>query len=92
MRSSRHRFPPRTRGQRHPAERPPPVPLPAAPTPLQDSLEHGVSLGGQYVEVYEDDLLDSRSQPVLATESAKLKANVPPDGVPASPTNLRVTP
>lgn len=71
---------------------PDPVPLPADPTPLEDALEHGVSLGGQYVEVYEDDLTNPLSQPVLVTEGAKLEANVPADGIPAAPTNLRIVP
>ncbi len=71
---------------------PDPVPLPADPVPLEDALEHAVSLGGQYVEVYEDDLVNPLSQPVLAAERLKLIANIPPDGVPAAPTNLRITP
>ncbi len=71
---------------------PDPVPLPADPIPLEDALEHAVSLGGQYVEVYEDDLTNPVSQPVLAVESVKLKANIPADGIPAAPLNLRLTP
>jgi hypothetical protein len=76
---------------------PDPVPMPPAPTPLEDALEHGVSLGGKYVEVYEDDLTPDISQPVLAAERAKLLANVgdgsgPPPGPPAPPTNLHVVP
>ncbi len=71
---------------------PDPVPLPSAPTPLQDALEHAVSLGGKYVEVYEDDLTPTASQSALTTEQAKLKANVPAGGPPQSPTNLRLTP
>jgi hypothetical protein len=55
---------------------PDPVPMPPAPIPLEDAFEHGVSLGGKYVEVYEDDLTPAESQPVLAAERAKLKANV----------------
>lgn len=71
---------------------PDPVPMPANPTPLQDALEHAVTLGGQYVEVYEDDLTNPSSQPVLAAERLKLAANVPTDAVPLAPTNLRITP
>ncbi len=71
---------------------PDPVPLPPNPTPLADALEHAVTLGGQYVEVYESDLTDLLSQPVLVTEGAKLKANVPADAIPAAPTNLRIVP
>jgi hypothetical protein len=76
---------------------PDPVPMPAAPIPLQDALEHGVSLGGKYVEVYEDDLTPAISQPVLAAERAKLLANAgegngEPPGPPAPPTNLHVLP
>mgnify|MGYP001793340858 CR=1 FL=1 len=68
------------------------MPLPPNPTPLADALEHAVTLGGQYVEVYESDLTDPLSQPVLVIEGAKLKANVPADGIPAAPTNLRIVP
>ena len=57
---------------------PDPVPLPAAPIPLQDALENGVSLGSQYVEVYQSDLSLDIAQDVLAAEGIKLKANVPP--------------
>lgn len=71
---------------------PDPVPMPRDPIPLQDALEHAVSLGSQYVEVYEDDLTNPVSQAVLAAERLKLHANVSPDGVPAAPTNLRITP
>ncbi len=71
---------------------PDPIPLPLAPIPLLDALEHGVTLGGQYVEVYEDDLTNPLSQPVLILERVKLKANVPADGIPAAPTNLRIIP
>jgi hypothetical protein len=76
---------------------PDPVPMPPAPIPLQDALEHGVSLGGKYVEVYEEDLTPAISQPVLAIERAKLIANVgdgngDPPGPPAPPTNLHVVP
>ena len=67
---------------------PDPVPLPPAPIPLQDALERGVTLGGKYVEVYDDDLYPEISQPVIATERVKLKANV--YGTPAAPINLRV--
>lgn len=74
---------------------PDPVPLPAAPRPLEDALEHGVSLGGKFVEVYQDDLVAAASQPVLAVERAKLKANLlpqsdPPPTAPSPPANLRV--
>ena len=44
------------------------------------------------MEVYESDLTDPLSQLVLVTEGAKLKANVPADGIPAAPTNLRIVP
>ncbi|HEY3661820.1 MAG TPA: hypothetical protein VGL24_01560 [Chthoniobacterales bacterium] len=77
---------------------PDPVPMPAAPTPLEDALEHAVSLGGKYVEVYEADLTPEISQPVLAAERAKLLANVgdgsgdTPPGPPAPPTNLHIVP
>jgi hypothetical protein len=76
---------------------PDPVPMPPAPTPLEDALEHAVSLGGKYVEVYEDDLTPAISQPVLAIERAKLLANVgdgngAPPGPPAPPTNLHIVP
>ena len=71
---------------------PDPVPLPVAPIPLQDALEHGVSLAGQYVEVYESDLTNPLSQPVMAVERLKLKANVPAGDIPAAPTNLRIVP
>jgi hypothetical protein len=56
---------------------PDPTPLPPAPIPLQDALEHGVTLGGKYVEIYDDDLYPVESQAVLAEERAKLQANVP---------------
>lgn len=74
---------------------PDPVPMPAAPQPLQDALEHGVSLAAQFIEVYEGDLTLAESQPVLAVEQAKLKANVkvsqdPPPVPPLPPTGLRV--
>lgn len=75
---------------------PDPVPIPPAPIPLEDALEHGVSLGGKYVEVYEDDLTPAISQPVLAIERAKLLANAGDGngdpGPPAPPTNLHVVP
>jgi hypothetical protein len=77
---------------------PDPVPMPPAPTPLQDALEHGVTLGAKYIEVYEEDLTPAISQPVLAAERAKLLANVGDgtdcgsSGPPAPPTNLHVTP
>ena len=61
---------------------PDPVPMPPAPIPLEDALEHAVSLGGKYVEVYQDDLIPAESQPVLAAERAKLQANVGDDGGP----------
>ena len=74
---------------------PDPVPMPPAPIPLQDALEHGVSLSAKYIEVYEEDLTPAESQPVLAAERAKLLANVgdgsgPPPGPPAPPTGLHV--
>jgi hypothetical protein len=56
---------------------PDPVPIPAAPIPLQDALEHGVTLGGKYVEVYQPDLVASGAQSMLAIERAKLQANAP---------------
>jgi hypothetical protein len=72
---------------------PDPSPIPAEPQPLQDALEHGVSLDAIYIEVYEADLTPDDSQPVLASERAKLAANVwdgkPPD-VPPPPTGLHV--
>ena len=71
---------------------PDPVPLPLDPIPLLDALEHAVTLGSQYVEVYEDDLTNPLSQPVLAAERLKLIANVLPDGIPAAPVNLRIIP
>ncbi len=71
---------------------PDPVPLPADPIPLQDALERAVTLGSQYVEVYEDDLVNPLSQPVLAAERLKLIANIPDASAPAAPTNLRTTP
>ena len=73
---------------------PDPVPMPPAPTPLQDALERGVTLGAQYIEVYEQDLTPSVSQSVLVVERVKLKDNVSgdttPPGPPAPPKNLRV--
>ena len=76
---------------------PDPVPMTPFPIPLQDALEHAVSLGGKYVEVYEEDLTPAVSQPVLEIERAKLLANVgdgtgDPPGPPAPPENLRVVP
>ncbi len=79
---------------------PDPVPMPAFPIPLQDALEHAVSLGGKFVEIYEEDLTPVLAQPVLALMRAKLLANVgdgtggPPDppGPPSPPINLRVVP
>ncbi|MBA3608444.1 MAG: hypothetical protein H0W43_08050 [Chthoniobacterales bacterium] len=76
---------------------PDPVPMPLFPIPLQDALEHAVSLGGKYVEVYEEDLTPATAQVVLAVLRAKLLANVgdgtgSPPGPPAPPTNLRVVP
>jgi Beta-galactosidase len=58
-------------------EDPDPVPLPLAPIPLQDALENGVSLNGQYVEIYGTDIKLDIDQPVLAIEGAKLEANLP---------------
>jgi hypothetical protein len=75
---------------------PDPVPMPPFPTPLEDALEHGVSLGAKYIEVYEEDLTPASAQPVLAVERAKLLANVGdgsdcgPPGPPAPPTGLHV--
>ncbi len=75
---------------------PDPVPMPPAPIPLQDALEHGVTLGAKYVEVYEEDLNPAISQPVLAAERVKLLANVGDgtdgggSGPPAPPTGLHV--
>lgn len=71
---------------------PDPVPLPAAPIPLQDALERGVTLGGKYVEVYEEDLTPAESQTVLSIERAKLQANVPGFKAPSAPTNLHIVP
>ena len=72
---------------------PDPVPIPPAPIPLQDALEHGVTLGGKYVEVYEDDLTPEANQSLIALERAKLQANVPDPGPPPSaPTNLHLGP
>jgi len=56
---------------------PDPVPLPPAPIPLQDALEHGVTLDGQYVEIYGTDIKLDIDQTVLAIEGAKLEANLP---------------
>jgi hypothetical protein len=56
---------------------PDPVPMPPPPIPLQDALENGVSLGGQYVEVYKTDLELGIDWGVLAAEGVKLKANLP---------------
>ncbi len=67
---------------------PDPDPLPPAPIPLQDALERGVTLGGKYVEVYDDDLYLDISQPVIAAERLKLKANV--YGTPERPSNLHI--
>ncbi len=74
---------------------PDPVPMPLDPIPLEDALEHAVSLGGKYVEVYEQDLTPEISQPVLAVERAKLLANVgdgsgDPPGPPKPPTGLHL--
>jgi hypothetical protein len=74
---------------------PDPVPMPPAPIPLEDALEHGVSLGAKYIEVYEEDLVPEISQPVLEVERAKLQANMgdgtgDPPGPPAPPTGLHV--
>jgi hypothetical protein len=73
---------------------PDPVPMPPAPILLEDAFEHGVSLGEKYVEVNEDDPTPAESQPVLAAERAKLKANVGDDGgppeVPSLPTGLHI--
>lgn len=76
---------------------PDPVPMPLFPIPLEDALEHAVSLGGKYVEVYQEDLTPATAQVVLAAQRAKLLANVgdgsgSPPGPPAPPTNLRVIP
>ena len=71
---------------------PDPVPLPQAPIPLQDALEHGVTLGGKYVEVYDDDLYPDEAQPVLSQERAKLQANVLDWHAPSPPTNLHIVP
>ncbi|HEY3602165.1 MAG TPA: beta-galactosidase [Chthoniobacterales bacterium] len=68
---------------------PDPVPLPETPIPLQDALEHGVSLAAKYIEVYEGDLTDASSQSVLAAERAKLQFNA---GAPAAPTGLHILP
>ena len=56
---------------------PDPVPLPPAPIPLQDALEHGVTLDGQYVEIYGTDIKLDIDQTVLAIEGARLEANLP---------------
>ena len=73
---------------------PDPVPMPPFPIPLEDALEHGVTLGAKYIEVYEEDLVPEISQPVLAVERAKLQANMDgdgdPPGPPAPPTGLHV--
>ncbi len=76
---------------------PDPVPLPLFPTPLSDALDHAVSLGGKYVEVYQEDLTPATAQVVLAIMRAKLLANVgdgtgAPPGPPSPPVNLRVVP
>lgn len=70
---------------------PDPVPIPAAPIPLQDALEHGVTLNGKYVEIYDDDLLDPDNQAVVAFERKKLLANAGDSGTPSTPVNLRIT-
>jgi len=73
---------------------PDPVPLPAPPQPLEDALEHGVSLDAIYIEVYEGDLTPDESQPVLAAVRAKLLQNVgvgaPPPPIPLPPKNVHI--
>ena len=73
---------------------PDPVPMPPNPTPLQDALEHGVTLGAQYIEVYQQDLVPDESQPVMVVERLKLIENangeITPPGPPNPPQNLRV--
>ena len=73
---------------------PDPVPLPASPQPLEDALEHGVSLDAIFIEVYEGDLTPDESQPVLAAERVKLLQNVgvgaPPPPVPLPPKNVHI--
>ncbi len=76
---------------------PDPVPMTPNPIPLQHALQRGVSLGGKFVEVYQQDLVPEISQPVLAVERLRLIANVgdgtgSPPGPPSPPTNLRVVP
>ena len=71
---------------------PDPAPLPVAPVPLEDALEHAVTLGGQYVEVYPGDLVAPEHQAVLAQERAKLIANVGEEAAPMAPINLHITP
>jgi hypothetical protein len=72
---------------------PDPVPIPDAPIPLQDALEHAVSLDASYVEVYEGDLTQDNQQTVFATERPKLQANASdrtPPQTPDPPTGLHV--
>ena len=73
---------------------PDPVPMPPNPTPLQDALEHGVTLGAQYIEVYQQDLVPDESQPVMVVERLKLIENangeITPPGPPNPPNNLHV--
>jgi hypothetical protein len=73
---------------------PDPDPIPPAPIPLQDALEHGVTLGAQYIEVYQQDLTPDESQPVLVLERPKLQDNangeITPPGPPKPPKNLHV--
>ncbi|HEY2714208.1 MAG TPA: beta-galactosidase [Chthoniobacterales bacterium] len=67
---------------------PDPTPIPPAPQPLQDALETGVSADGIFIEVYEGDLTQDQSQPVLAAERPKLLANVWDGKPPDPPTGL----
>ncbi len=59
---------------------------PPAPTPLQDALENGITLQGQFIEVYGNDLNVTENQSVLTKEAESLKKNLPVK----PPTNLRI--
>ena len=59
---------------------------PPAPTPLQDALENGITLQGQFIEVYGNDLNVPENQSVLTKEAESLKKNLPVK----PPTNLRI--
>lgn len=56
----------------------PPSPLPAYPQTLQDLLAAALTKSGMYVQLYQPELKDSRSLPVLQHYDRLLRANVPP--------------